>query len=149
MSKISWRIHYRDSTTYDNTMGSPASAPSDGVVAIAMHDPTGLLNVIQMSGWDMYAWVDWDYDEHGNIVPINQWWGFDLQGYLARQKTVVVGPDGNLTRLPCNHLIEGGSVSNRTYSAIMDRLKNDPDFGKKSSRHPMENGAIMAKKRRP
>jgi len=102
---MDWRIYYDDGSTFDSSMGEPHEAPSTGFICAIGYDETGKRYI--MHGWDHYCWD----------VEADQWWGMDLMGVFDRLRRNLVYA-----------YKEGRTVKRSTWTELMVRANNDPDF---------------------
>jgi hypothetical protein len=110
-----WRIYYADGSVFDSARGDPGDAPPTGVVCIRQAN--------RMHGWTTTAMKDFYLWQH------EQWWGADEVGFWqfmfrAGQKVALFGV----------------SVPDETFHRIMGAAINDPAFGVKSAKSPLDFG---------
>ena len=98
-----WEVYYDDGTTITSETGLPVEVRPFGVVCIAQRNPEKARSL--MHGWDWYYWHEED----------KQWWGCDLHGLIDRL----------LHRLPVSALLQGRTVTNEAYNAIMTRADRE------------------------
>ena len=102
-----WRIYYADGSTFDDSAGAPADAPTTGVIVIvqraeSLHWP----RVICCA----HDWYWWRPDE-------GRWYGGDVHGFLdqAAHCGAVWAKQGRM-------------VTHDAYNAIMQRASHDHEF---------------------
>jgi hypothetical protein len=121
---VTWRIYYADGEPFDDSMGTPADAPYDGVLAIrqktccehhpsewmkqehlAWHDSGYSLPLLEGADW--YFWRD----------DVRRWFRTDLMGFIDQAK-----------RKDARHLKQGEYVTHEQWESMLARVGNDPDF---------------------
>ena len=113
---IVWRIYYGDKSTFDSSMGTPAEAPSTGVICIVQKD--------RQHGFVVTAFKDFYWRENG------EWWGSDQAGFWQHMFT----PGSKVVKF-------GQSVPGELFNEIMSQATKDQQFGVKSSNSLLEYGS--------
>lgn len=115
MLKPTWRIYYDDGSTYDSTMGSPASAPSFGVLVVVCDS--------DLYGRNLYHNWDWYYFN-------GEWRGADIHGLLDQllhdKKGIVTG------------VKQGRTTDDKVFESVLKKAINDVDFRKRTSKNKLE-----------
>lgn len=118
---MQWKIYYDDGSVCCSDDGLPQSVPQFGVQAIVQKDNTpqpANVGRIILARWDYYWWRQ----------DKSEWWGGKLDGVL----------DHLLNRLPIEAVCMGRSMNTGEFRDLMQRVEADPDFPKKSGKHPLE-----------
>jgi len=113
---LSWRIYYRDGSTYDNLNGPPEGAPRLGVQLINI--ATEKEGRVTISEKDYYCWR----------ADLGYWIGVDINGlftFLLQH----VGP-----------VCFGELMAQEAYDALARWAMHDPDFPPKSLRNQAIEG---------
>lgn len=108
-----WRIYYSDGSTFDSDDGSAEDAPSTGVICVKQKNPLSTWTLVSMR--DYYLWHD------------GQWWEADTPGfwqYMFKSGAKVA--------------LFGESVPDEVFNDVINRARDDADFGEKSSIHLRE-----------
>lgn len=102
-----WRIYYADGSTYDDAMGSPADAPTTGVVVIVQRVESHHWPRVICCGHDWYWWRP---DEA-------RWYGGDVHGFLDQA-----------AHCGATWAKQGRMLTQDAYNEIMQRASHDQDF---------------------
>jgi hypothetical protein len=108
-----WRIYYADGSTFD--AGNPGDAPKTGVICIKQAN--------KMHGWTITAMKDFYLRRH------EAWWGADAPGFWQ----FMFAPGAKV-------VLFGVSAPDEVFHRVMSRAINDPDFGGKSAKSPLDFG---------
>ena len=105
-----WRIYYAGGATFSDEDGSPADAPGQGALIIAMAN--------ESTGRDLLHLADY------YLFKGERWIGLDLFGLLDHVLNLLGEVEG---------VVAGRTVSDAEYRAAYMRAKHDPDFPPKSA----------------
>jgi len=102
---IEWRIYYNDGTEFDNTMGTWASAPGLGIVAVTTRNPTR--------------------DSRFVLHNHEYYYKVDHEVMCSEELELVKQHEPNIL---ASQIKRGGNAYMADWHKVMQRAGKDPDF---------------------